>query len=168
MREAAAADGGARAAPARPGEPHRARGTGHRAVPAPRTPVWGWQPPPARRGGGDSSRGACAGEGGSIPAPRSSPAPFCVYLSSLIWGGHPSFVAVVGIFDESFGMRCWQRFCINISDNMFRQISSLKLFALFDKGRGAARNATGLMCSLLPTRRAIIRPVAPYVNIQLF
>ncbi|RLW13407.1 hypothetical protein DV515_00000240 [Chloebia gouldiae] len=42
-------------------------------------------------------------------------------------GGHPSFVAVVGIFDESFGMRCWQRFCINISDNMFRQISSLKL-----------------------------------------
>lgn len=100
------------------------------------------------------------------PAPRQ---PHFVFIYRLPFGGgHPSFVAVVGIFDESFGMRCWQRFCINISDNMFRQISSLKLFALFDKGRGAAWNATGLMCSLLPTRRAIIRPVAPCVNIQLF
>lgn len=145
--------------------PARESRTGQR--PAPHAAA-GVTAAPRSSGGGDSSAGACAGEGGSIPAPRSPPAPFCVYLSSLVWGGHPSFVAVVGIFDESFGMRCWQRFCINISDNMFRQISSLKLFALFDKGRGAARNATGLMCSLLPTRRAIIRPVAPYVNIQLF
>lgn len=131
-------------------------------------------PSPARRpggdsrswGGGDSSpwRGR---EGGSIPAPRLPHFVF-IYRLSFWGGGHPSFVAVVGIFDESFGMRCWQRLCINIPDNMFRQISSLKLFALFDKGRGAARNATGLMCSLLPTRRAITPPVVPCVNILLF
>lgn len=168
MREAVAGDGGARAAAARPG--HH---TGHRALPCGAAgglhpqhtglggdsdpPLIGagvTAPPVLARGAGAAPSATPAGRGG-----RSQPRFVFIYRFSC-WGG-TSFVAVVGIFDESLGMRCWQRFCINISDNMFQQISSLKLFALFDKGRSTARNATGFMCSLLPTRRVIIRPVAP-------
>lgn len=152
------------------GQPLPGRGTAPGGRRAPLCRAAGRPPPPAHRSGGDSDpplagRGVTAPPpprclrrrvgGGSIRPGRPAAAPFCIYLSFFHSGGGrrggTSFVAVVGIFDESFGMRRWQRFCINISDNMFRQISSLKLFALFDKGRGAARNATGFMCSLLPT-----------------
>lgn len=52
---------------------------------------------------------------------------------------------------------------------MFRQISSLKLFALFDKGRGTARNATGFYVLLAADSKGDnTAGSSPYVNIQLF